>query len=147
MPTEGVRFQNILSFRDGIALIVAITLGVGFAYLSTLAGFAWLVVAGPYTVLIIPSIVIFLADQRKLLVWQACVLSFILYVRANFPGMGKRDTLKMAFVFWAIGTVFSAPAPAYFYLRRFQGRMRYIVAAAIAVFAAALWLLVKRITG
>jgi hypothetical protein len=146
MTTEGIRFRNFLSFRDSIALIVAIALGVGFAYLSTLAGFAWLVVAGPYTILVIPCIVIFLADQRKLLVWQVCVLSFILYVRANIPGMGKMDTLRMAFVFWAIGTVFSAPAPAYFYLRRFQGRMRYIVAAAIAVFAAVLWLLVKRIT-
>jgi|SRR5712664_299387 len=147
MPAEGLRIPKILSFRDGIALIVAVGLGIGFAYLSALAGFAWLIVAGPYAFLVIPCVVIFLADQRKFLVWQVCVLSSAIYVRAKLGGMGKMDTLKMMFVFWALGTIISAPAPAYFYLRRFKGRTRYLAAAAIAVFAVVLWLLVKRITG
>jgi hypothetical protein len=112
-----------------------------------LAGFAWPIVAGPYTILVIPCVVIFLADQRKLLVWQVCVLSFAIYVRAKLGGMGKMDTLKMMFVFWALGTIFSAPAPAYFYLCRFKGRLRYLAAGAIAALAVVLWLLVKRITG
>jgi hypothetical protein len=146
MPTDDLRIRSVLSFRDGIALIVAVGLGVGFAYLSELAGFAWLAVAGPYTILVIPCIVIFLADQRKLLVWQVCVLSSIFYVRMKLGGMGKTDTLKMMFVFWALGTILSSPAPAYFYLRRFKGRTRYLAAAAMVVLAVVLWLLVKKIT-
>jgi hypothetical protein len=146
MPTDDLRIRSVLSFRDGIALIVAVGVGVGFAYLSELAGFAWLAVAGPYTILVIPCIVIFLADQRKLLVWQVCVLSSIFYVRMKLGGMGKTDTLKMMFVFWALGTILSSPAPAYFYLRRFKGRTRYLAAAAMVVLAVVLWLLVKKIT-
>jgi hypothetical protein len=107
MSTEGLRIQKILSFRDGIALIVAVGLGIGFAYLSALAGFAWLIVAGPYTFLVIPCVVIFLADQRKFLVWQVSVLSSAIYVRAKLRGIWKMDTLKMMFAFWALGTICS----------------------------------------
>lgn len=147
MPTDGSRIQNMLSFRDGIALIIAVGLGVAFAYLSGLAGFAWLLVAGPYALLVIPCVVIFLADQRKFLVWQVCVFSFGIYIRAKLPGMRNTDTLKMLFVFWALGTILSAPARAYFYVRRFKGPMRYVATVTIAALAVVLWLLTKRITG
>jgi len=138
------------SSRDSIALIIAAGLGAGFAYLSTLAGFGWLIVAGPYAFLVVPCITIYLADQRKLLVWQICIMSFVLYVLADNLRMGRRvgskDALKIVFVFWATGTIASSPAPLYWYLRRLQGRTRQVACIAAAILAVVLWVLIQRIT-
>ena len=135
------------SSRDSIALIIATGLGAGFAYLSTLAGFGWLIVGA---FLVVPCITIYLADQRKLLVWQICIMSFVLYVLADNLRMGRRvgskDALKIVFVFWATGTIASSPAPLYWYLRRLQGRTRQVACIAAAILAVVLWVLIQRIT-
>ena len=141
--------RQILSRRDSVAMFIAAGLGVGFGYLSILAGYGWLIAAGPYLVLVIPLVVTFLADQRKLLVWQACILSLVLYVLAydsRLGWMGWSVTLKVAFVFWAIGTIFSSPVPASIFLRRFRGRSKYVAVTAAILFLAALWTVVWRAT-
>jgi hypothetical protein len=138
------------SSRDGIALIVAAGLAVGFVYLTKLAGFAWIVVALPYAILVIPCVAIYVADEQKLLVWQVSVLTFVLCVLGNsIIGRGQMPWnvgVRVVFVFWALGTILSSPAPVYWFLRRRRGRTRYYAATIIAVVTIVLLLLVHRIT-
>lgn|SRR5215472_4593544 len=139
--------SQILSLRDGIAVAVAAAFGVTFAYLSARAGFGWIVAAGPYVIVVIPCVVAFLADQRKLLVWQVCILSFVLYILANNWGMRWKDAVTMVYVVWALGTILSSPVPAYFYLRRFRGRkLLAAIISAIAVLAS-MYALIGLISG
>jgi hypothetical protein len=109
------------SYKDRIALVVAAVLGASAAYFSSLAGYGWLVVAAPYAILVIPCIVVYVADQRKMLVWQVCILSYALYVLADnwrIRGLGRLEAVKIVLLFWALGTVASSPAPIFFYWQR-----------------------------
>ena len=54
-------------------MLASLLLGAGFAYLTMVT--AAVVIAGFYAIFVIPLVVIFLADERKILIWQACVLS------------------------------------------------------------------------
>jgi hypothetical protein len=117
-----------LSRKDKIAVPIAGGLGLGFAYLTMLAGFGWLLVAGVYAFAIIPLTVIYLADQRKLLVWQATVIPFAAYVvaaNAHLGGLRPAEGLTVFFGFWAGGTVISSPVPAYYYLQRVRTQRHY----------------------
>lgn len=138
------------SSRDGIALIVAAGLAVGFVHLTKLAGFAWIVVALPYAVLVIPCVAIYVADEQKLLAWQVSVLTFVLCVLGNsIIGRGRMPWnvgVRVVFVFWALGTILSSPAPVYWFLRRRRGRTRFYAATIIAIVTIVLLLLVHRIT-
>jgi hypothetical protein len=66
------------SSRDKAAVLVASGLGVAFWYLTQLSGYEGLLVGGLYAITIIPLVVGRIADQQKFLVWQLCVLSFVL---------------------------------------------------------------------
>lgn len=147
MAPKSTPHPKIVSSRDRIALVVATVLGVAFAYLSARAGFAWIMAAGPYVLIVIPCVVAFLADQRKLLVWQVCILSFVLYVLENNWGMKWKDTLTMIYVIWALGTIFSSPVPAYFYLRRFRGSKLHIAILATMILLASMYVLIGLISG
>lgn len=85
-------------------------------------------VAVPYVILVIPGIVVYVADQRKLLVWQVCILSSALYVLLNnwhIGGLGKTEALQIIFGFWGLGTLTSSPAPLYYYLKKARTRKSY----------------------
>jgi small basic protein len=65
-----------LSLKDKIALLVAVLLGTAFGYFSILAGYGRILISGFYGILIVPLIVVYVADQRKILIWQACIILF-----------------------------------------------------------------------
>jgi hypothetical protein len=137
------------SMRDVLAFTLAVVTGAAAAYLSILGGFGWLVAAGPYAVLIVPCIAVFLADKNKLLVWQTCIFSFVLYILGNQIHMGLRIPIllfKLAFAIWALGTLASSPAPIVWFLLRFKGWKRYVGGLTAILAAFALWLLVNRVT-
>jgi hypothetical protein len=117
-----------LSFKDKIALLVASGLGAAFGYLAILAGFAGVTVGAFYGIVVIPLVVVFFAEQRRLLVWQVCVISFasaIVMVNVHFRVMRWGEGPAVFLLFWAIGSVLSSPAPGYFYLQRAKKRKSY----------------------
>jgi ankyrin repeat protein len=78
-----------------------------------LAGFGGVLVGGVYGILIVPLVIVFVADQRKLLVWQMCIVPFALYIAA-MNGLQA----GVFFLFWALGSVISSPVPVYLYWKR-----------------------------
>ena len=114
-----------LTRKDKIALPVAVLLGVAFGYFTMLAGFAGLLVGGFYGILVVPLVVLFVADQRKILAWQACIISFALSIVVGnglSGGLGSAEALTIFFGFWPIGTVISSPVPMFLYWKRTKGR-------------------------
>jgi len=114
-----------LTKKDKIALLVAVLLGVAFGYFTMLAGFGGLLVGGFYGILIVPLVVLFIAEQRKILAWQACVVPFALSIvvgNARLGGLGAADALTIFFTFWPIGTVISSPVPLFLYWKHSKGR-------------------------
>jgi len=110
--------------KDRIALPVAVLLGAGFGYVSVLAGYGGLLIGGFYGIAIVPLIVLYVADQRKLLVWQTCIVSYTLPVileNARLGPLGIVGAFDVFYVFWAIGTVISAPVPILLYWKRSKG--------------------------
>ena len=105
-----------LTTKDKVALPIAILLGGGFGYLSALAGYGGVLVGGLYGIVIVPLIVLYVADQRKILVWQACVVPFALWTAS-----GRAWSLGVFFLFWAAGTVISAPVAIFLYWKRSKG--------------------------
>src|SRR5271169_6446012 len=96
-----------LTAKDKVALPFAIILGAAFAYFSVLASYGGVVIAALYGILIIPLVVVYVADQRKILVWQACIIPFALCIviqNALLGGLGKAEGLTVLYTFWAIGT-------------------------------------------
>jgi hypothetical protein len=99
--------------KDKVALLLAVLLGAAFGYITMLAGFGGVLIGGLYGILVVPLVVIYAADQRKLLVWQACIIPFALFVAVE-NGLQA----GVFFLFWAMGTVISLPAPAFFFWKR-----------------------------
>jgi hypothetical protein len=115
------------SSRDKVALLIAGSLGVAFWYLGRLSGYAGAFVIEFYAVAIIPLVVWRIADQRKFLVWQACVLSFVLtlVVADTLSGQLRGnpiEALEVACGFWIIGSLLSSPLPLFIYWQRVKGR-------------------------
>jgi len=120
--------------KDKIALLIAILLGPAFAYLSVLAGYGGIVIAACYWILIVPIVVVAVAGQSKILVWQVSIVSYALYIVLNVDclgGLGKmggRSVLSMflapgvLYMFWAIGMVLSSPVPILLYWQRSKNR-------------------------
>jgi len=116
--------------KDKIALLVAILLSAGFAYVSMLAGYGGLLIGGFYGIVLVPLIVLHIADQRRLLVWQVCIVPFALLVvleNARLGTLGIAGAFGVFYVFWVIGTVISSPVPIFLYWKRSKGRARHRV--------------------
>ena len=112
--------------KDKIALAAAILLGTAFGYLSVLAGFGGGVVGAVYGILIVPLIVIFVADRRKILVWQACVIPYAVFIALENKSQGAPPSwvIWVFCFFWAMGTALSSPAPAFFYWKAWKSHRR-----------------------
>jgi len=120
------------SSRDKITVLAAVGLGVVFGYLVQLAPYAGLLVGGFYALGIIPLVVFYIADQRKFLVWQVCVISLVLalVVEGILSGplrYNPKEALKFAFASWIAGSVFSCPTPLFLYLKRRKGQKSFWV--------------------
>lgn len=116
-----------ISSRDKIALLVATASGVAFWYLTELASYAGVLVYVFYTFVIIPLVILLIADQRRLLVWQVCVLSFVLALVVADSSSGllrwhSWEALKVAGGFWIVGSLLSSPVPLFIYRQRLRGR-------------------------
>jgi hypothetical protein len=135
------------SLKDKIAVLVASGLGATFAYLAMLAGPAWTLVADAYGIAIIPLTIVYIADQRKLLVWQASIISFGAYVvaaTAHLRGLRPTEGVTVFLGLWAGGSIFSSPVPAYYYLQRAKKRKYYrielfLVGLAFFIVLCSLW--------
>jgi hypothetical protein len=142
--------------RAKIAVVVAIAGGLLFGFLATKfgqTGHPRIVPAG-FVFLFIPVVVV-LSERLKMLVWQVSVFSFITYFLAwnirihkiSFDSGGAGlSFLQILFVSWAGSTIFSAPVPFYFFLRRIQPRYRYYALIGATIIGAVLWLIVELIT-
>lgn len=111
----------MLTAKDKVALPVAILLGSAFGYFSILAGYGGVLIGGFYGILIVPLVVVFVADERKMLVWQASIVSFAFCVFFENGGVD----VGALFMFWAMGTVISSPVPIFLYWRRSRGQERH----------------------
>jgi hypothetical protein len=114
-----------LTTKDKIALLVAILLGTAFGYFSILAGYGGTVIGGFYGILIVPLVVVYVADQRKILIWQACIIPFALCVvveNARLGALAIAGAFAVFYIFWAVGTVISSPVPLFLYWKRTKGR-------------------------
>jgi hypothetical protein len=122
-----------LTTKDKVAIVAGILVGTIFGYLTMLAGFGGVLVGGVYGILVVPLVIIFVADQRKLLVWQVCIVPFALYVGVA-TGLGdpwadaaQFDT-GVFLLFWALGSVISSPVPVYLYWKRSKAQGGYRLA-------------------
>lgn len=120
----------IFSRRDRVALPISCVAGAGFGYLAVQAGIGGVIVGGFYSLLVIPLIVRFVAEQRKLLIWQVCILAFVFSCIAqtfSIPGSSMADALGEFCLLWISGVVLSFPVPAYYYFQRAKKRKSYRV--------------------
>jgi hypothetical protein len=142
-----------ISIRDKAALCAALIGGPAFGFLATetsRAGHRGILVTVPYVLALIPATVL-LSEQLKIVVWQASVISFAVYVSAWNLLVQKIDFAKggaglsfaqIVFVLWTAVTIPSAPVPLYFWLRRIATPNRYYVVSAVTVAAIVLcWVL------
>lgn len=107
----------IFSTKDKISFPVSILLGAGFAYLAMLTGAVD--IAAFYAIFVIPLVLIFIAGERKILVWQTCLLSFAI-CGAAMAKMGGAF-----FPFWMAGAALSCPVPFYFLWHRTRLRKKH----------------------
>jgi hypothetical protein len=119
-----------LTSKDKIALPLGIFLGAAFGYLSILAGYGGLAIALLYGLLVIPLVVIFAADHRRILVWQSCILTFALCIvveNSRQRAFNGAEALTVLFMFWAGGTVISSPAMGWLFWKSSKNRREYRV--------------------
>jgi Ankyrin repeats (many copies) len=108
-----------LTKKDALAVFIAILLGLAFEFLSGLAGYGGVLVGGFYGLVVVPLVVLSLADQRKVLVWQASIVPYALAVVVeNALLAGWRTAFEVFLLFWVAGTVISSPVPVFLYWRR-----------------------------
>ena len=142
-----------ISTRDKVALCAAFIGGPAFGFFATEAsnaGHRGILVALPYVLAFIPATVL-LSERLKIVVWQASVISFAIYVLAwnllvqkiGFArGGAGLSFAQIVFVLWTAVTIPSAPVPLYFWLRGVAPANRYYVASAVTVAVIALcWVL------
>jgi len=143
----------VISIRDKAALCAALIGGPAFGFFATEASRAdnrGILVIAPYVLAFIPSTVL-LSERRKIVVWQASVISFTVYVLLwNLlaqkidiaEGGAGLSFAQIVFVLWTAVTILSAPVPLYFWLRRIAPPNRYYVASVVSVLAIVLcWVL------
>ncbi len=114
-----------LTTKDKVGLAVSILLGAAVGYFLPLAGYGGVLVGAVYAGAIVPIVVLFIADQRKILVWQACIVPpalWIVVAGARIGPLGIAGGLPIFFLFWAAGTVISSPVPIFLYWKRSKGR-------------------------
>lgn len=107
------------STKDKIALPVSILLGAVFAYITMVTG--GIVIAAVYAIFVIPLVAIFVAGERKILVWQSCLLSFAIC------GTAMAKAGDAFFPFWTIPTALSSPVPVFFFWERTKLRKNHQV--------------------
>jgi hypothetical protein len=120
-----------LTTKDKVALPVAILLGAAFGYFSMLAGYGGLLIGGFYGIVVVPLVVLFVAGQKKILVWQACIVPSALWVdveNARLGLLGIAGGFQVFFVFWTLETVISSPVPIFLYWKRSRERAGHQVA-------------------
>jgi hypothetical protein len=142
-----------ISVREKIALSVALLGGIAFGFFATQSGATGhhgILVAVPYVLVLIPATVL-LSERLKILVWQASVITFAVYVLAWNLFVQKIDFARggaglsfaqIAFVLWTAVTIPSSPVPLYFWLRRVAPPTRYYFASVVVASAVVLcWVL------
>jgi hypothetical protein len=146
-----------ISVRDKTALCAALIGGPLFGFLATEFGgtaHRGVLVGATYVFLFIPAAVL-LSKRLEILVWQASVISFGIYVLAwnvtvekiDFAAGGAGLSFPLtAFLVWDASTIFSAPVPVYFCLRRIARPYRYYAAGGVTVVVVALFWLLKVFT-
>ena len=139
--------------RDWMSVVAAIAIGpvflsIGYATPGLIFGAA----AAAYFLgcaIVVPLLTL-VAGRLKFSTWQLAIVSFTFTVigdNLRLGSMHRSEILRVAYVFWALGTLLSSPLPIYFLLRPLTWRRRYVFGIAIAAVALALWLGIKRITG
>jgi hypothetical protein len=138
--------------RDWIILVAAIAIGPVFIKIGYAAGLVYGTAALAYflcCLIVVPALTI-LGGRLKYFTWQLAIMSLTFAVigdNLRLNAINRSEIPRVAFAFWAMGTLLSSPAPTYFLLRGLKPRQRYVAGIAIAALALALWVGLKRITG
>jgi len=120
-----------LTTKDKVALPVAILLGAAFGYFSMLAGYGGLLIDEFYGIVVVPLVVLFVAGEKKILVWQACIVPSALWLvveNARLGPLGIAGGFQVFFVLWTFETVISSPVPIFLYWKRSRERAGHQVA-------------------
>jgi hypothetical protein len=78
-----------------------------------------------------------LAGRLKYFAWQAGVLSIVLSIivdNVRLHAIYPLEALRVAYVFWASGTMLSSPVPIYFILKPMPVRDRVVACVLIVIF-------------
>ena len=132
--------------RPSLSIFGALALGPVFLLLGYWQGnFVYGLAALAYFFVcaaIVPLLVLY-ARRLRVLVWQLAVASLDLSVIAdNFRlhAIRGREAVSIAYPFWVLGTLLSAPVPVYFLLKPLTRQRKYVVGSLILIVAAALYL-------
>lgn len=107
-----------ISEKDKVAVFVSIIVGGAFGALTASADIVGFIFAAPFIVIVVPCIMIFLADQRLFLVWQVSALSFILgTILAGWQVPGSPGGASVLLVVWAGISLLTCPVPIFLYRR------------------------------
>src|SRR5579863_10179540 len=138
--------------REWTSVIAAIALGPGFLLTAYhLRGLMYGAAAGATILLwalVIPLLTIS-AGHFRFFVWQLSIISIVCTIvgdNLRLNAIHRSEVAALAFVFWAGGTLFSAPVPVYLFLRQMDIRQRYIWGVILALVALVLAVCIKRIT-
>lgn len=100
-------------------------------------------------VLVVP-LLIFSAGRIKVLVWQLAIMSLVVSIlgdNVRIHAIYRNEIMPVAYVFWAFGSLLSAPLPVYLFLRPKTVHRRYMWGLAIVAVVVVLLLGLKRFGG
>jgi hypothetical protein len=130
----------------------AIAIGPMFLVAGYSLGLVFASAAIFYVICSVFAVPLFVVGSGRLryLVWQLGVASLTLSVIGDdirSHAILRSEIPRVAFVFWALGTLSSSPVPICFLLMPMTRRRRFVAGTVLAAVALALWIGIKRIAG
>lgn len=138
-----------LARKDKIALAVSALGGAGIVFLLKYAGPAAMYLMFGFQLLVVP-IIVGISERLYLVTWQVCILASVVCLMLGIWRVGGGESSfelsKAAFVFWAVGTILSSPAPLWRLWLRTEKSKRVVFLTIAGVGMASLLILVRLIT-
>jgi hypothetical protein len=138
-----------LARKEKIALVVSALSGAGIVFLLNYAGPGAMYLLFGFQFLVVPLIV-GISERIYLVTWQVCILTSVVCLMLAIWRVGGGESgfelSKAAFVFWAMGTIISSPAPLRSLWLRTDKSRRVVFLTIAGVGLASLLILVRLVT-
>jgi len=138
-----------LARKDKIALVISALAGAGIVFLLKYAGPGAMYLLFGFQFLVVPLIV-GISERIYLVTWQVCILTTVVCLMLGIwrVGVGESgfELSKAAFVFWAMGTILSSPAPLWRLWLRTDKSKRVVFLTIAGAGLASLLILVRLVT-